>query len=165
MDFLRKKLIISSNSVQVEKLKNDVTEKLSPYIRKGSKIVYYVPSKNQYKARIPKALLEDGKSVPQCASTELQMWNRLYSYLFGDSKMISLESAYGKWIALRKNDPDVSSKTFDRNVNTWNKYYAGHPITKIPLDKLTPTRFMTFINHTQPVGLFQEQSLVILKAS
>lgn len=128
----------------LEKLKNDVTEKLSPYIRKDSKIVYYIPSKNQYKARIPKALLVDGKPAPQCASTELQMWNKLHTYLFGDSEAFSLENAYEEWINLRKDDPDVSSKTFDRNVNTWNKYYSGHPISKIPLDKLTPSKIYDF---------------------
>ena len=98
--------------------------------------MYYVPSKKQYKARIPKALLQEGKQAPQCATTELQMWNKLYVYLYGDLDIITIEKLYYLWINERKNDPDVSTKTYDRNVNVWNKYYKGHMITRIPLKKI-----------------------------
>lgn len=68
----------------LEKLKKEVIAKFYPYIREGSQIVYFVPSKNQYKARIPNALRKEGTPIPQCTVTELQMWNNLHKYLYGD---------------------------------------------------------------------------------
>ncbi len=128
----------------LKKLKEEVIKEFAPYVRDTSKIVYYCPSKNQYKARVPKALVVDGSPAPQCAVSELQMWNKLHIYLFGDTENSTLESISAKWFAERKKDADVSSKTYDRNVNTWNKYYKGNAITTIPLSKLTAKRIYDF---------------------
>jgi len=128
----------------IEKLKREVTEKLSPYIRSGSKIVYFVPSKNQFKARVPKALLVEGKSAPQCASTELQMWNKLYQYLCSNKNTETLETLAIKWFEEREKDLDIKARTRRRNKNTWDKYYKNNPIIKIPLTKLTAKDIKAF---------------------
>lgn len=128
----------------LDKLKKEVIEKFTPYVRDTSKIVYYCPSKNQYKARVPKALLNEDSPAPQCAVSELQMWSKLHKYIFGDYENSTLESLSVQWLAERKQDADVSSKTYDRNVNTWNKYYKGNPIVTIPLSKLTAKRIFDF---------------------
>ncbi|SFC42005.1 tyrosine-type recombinase/integrase [Butyrivibrio sp. YAB3001] len=128
----------------LDKLKKDVVEKFAPYVRDTSKIVYYCPSKNQYKARVPKALIVEDNPAPQCAVSELQMWDKLHKYLFGDIENTTLEALYVKWLAERKADADISSKTYDRNVNTWDKYYKGNPITTIPLSKLTAKKIFDF---------------------
>jgi integrase len=130
-------------NMTLEKLQKEVMAIVESYIRKGSKFVYYCPSKNQYKARIPKALLIEGKDAPKCATSELQMWDRLYKYFYGDDNE-SLESMATEWFKERKEDPDVSSKTYDRNENTWNKYYRNNPITTIPIKKLTAKRIFDF---------------------
>lgn len=136
-------------NMTLQKLKKGVLEKFKPFIRDGSKIVYYVPSKNQYKARIPKALIQEDKPVPQCAVTELQMWNKLYVYLYGDTDKLTLEELFYKWLQERKDDPDVTTKTYDRNVNVWNKYYKNHPIARIPLHKIkTRTIFDFYKSYT-----------------
>lgn len=131
-------------TMTLEKIKKEVIAKFYPYIREGSQIVYFVPSKNQYKARIPKSLLKEDVPAPQCAVTELQMWDKLHKYLYGNPEADTLEKVYEKWIKERKLDLDVSSKTFDRNVNTWNKYYKGNPITQIPMSKLTANSIFKF---------------------
>ncbi|MBO4846466.1 MAG: site-specific integrase [Lachnospiraceae bacterium] len=128
----------------LQKMKKDVMEKLKPYIRKGSKVVYYLPSKKQYKARIPKALIEEDKPVPQYAVTELLMWHKLYVYLCGDNESLTLEDLFYRWIEERKNDPDITTRTCERNINTWNKYYKDKPITRVPFHKLTAKKIYDF---------------------
>lgn len=139
--------IIKSKDVAIyemtlNKLKKEVIERLRPYVRESAKIVYYCPSKKQYKARIPKALIIEEKPVPQCATTEYQIWLKLHNYLYGEEA--TLETLAELWFAERKQDLDVSSKTFDRNMNTWNKYFKNNPIVKLPIRKLTANKFYTF---------------------
>ena len=128
----------------IEQIKREVTEKFAPYVRDASKIVYYCPSKNMYKARVPKALISENQHAPQCAVSELQMWDKLHKYLYGDNENETLETLSVKWLAERKQDSDVSSKTYDRNINVWNKYYKDNPITTIPLSKLTAKKIFDF---------------------
>lgn len=147
-DILDGGTIISKDAVIYEmtlnKLKKEVIAKFVPYVRDTSKIVYYCPSKNQYKARVPKALIVEDRPAPQFASTELQMWHRLHKYLYGDLENSTLRALFILWLAERKADADVSSKTYDRNVNTWNKYYDGNPIIDIPISKITANTIFKF---------------------
>ncbi len=126
------------------KIKKDVITKLRPYVRNTDKIVYYCPSKNKYKAYIPKALLKEDTAVPQCAVSEYQMWYKLYTYLYGDYADATLEYLAELWFKERKKDLDVSSKTYDRNKNTWDKYFKDNPIVKIPVRRLTANKFYLF---------------------
>ncbi len=128
----------------IQKMKKEVIARLKPYIREGSKVVYYLPSKKQYKARVPKALRKEDKPAPQYASTELQMWNKLYIYLCEDDTYLTLEDVYERWIQERKNDPDVATRTYLRNENIWNKYYKDNPISKMPFQKLTAKKIFDF---------------------
>ena len=127
-----------------EKLKKEVMQKLEPYIRKGSKVVYPVPSKDMYKARIPNALLIEGKPAPQCAKTELQMWNKLHQYLYDNQGTETLETLAVKWFDERAKDLDIKARTRRRNKDTWNKYYKNNPIINIPINKITAKEVKAF---------------------
>ena len=131
-------------NMTLDKLKKEVTAKLSPYIRKTSKIIIPLPDSNRFKARIPKALVNESGVQQIYAGTELQLWNELYIYLFGEQNPITLESLSEEWFAERKKDPDVSTKTYDRNRNTWDKYYKDCPIIHIPIEKLTAKKLYDF---------------------
>ena len=128
----------------ISKIKKEVIEQFKPYIRENSKIVYHCPSKNRWKARIPKALIIEGKDVPQSASSELQMWHKLYEYLFGEEKAETLETLAVKWFEERAKDLDIKARTRRRNRNVWDKYYKNNPIIKVPLKKLTPKDIKAF---------------------
>ncbi len=128
----------------LEKYQKEVMAVVRPYIREGSQVVYYAPSKNMYKTRVPKALLVEGKTPPQTSTSELQLWKELYDYLIGEDESITLESLSKEWFESRKNDPDVTSKTYDRNINVWDKYFAGTPIISVPINKLTAKRIFDF---------------------
>lgn len=126
-----------------DKIRKEVEQILAPYIREGSKIVYYIPSTNRYKARIPKPLISQ-KKPPTYAKTEDEMWTFLHEYLISSSNFVTIKELYKKVYEKDLNDPDLSSLTADKENLTWRKYIEDSEIAAKPISDITATDIYEF---------------------
>ena len=130
-------------------IENRISKEFAPYIRKDSRIVYYCKSLDRYKARIPKALRVEGKTAPQSAKTECEMWQRLYIYLYDSmdfGRKYSLSAMYGQWITCVSEN--VTSKTVDKHRQTWNRFISGKDIASVSVRNIDAPMLMEFLRKT-----------------
>ena len=76
--------------MEVRLAKIRVTQKLKPYIRKDSKIVYWCAA-GYYKCHVPKALIRQDAKPPQVAKSENDLWLRLYDYLYSNNSDLTVQ--------------------------------------------------------------------------
>lgn len=90
--------------------------------------------------------LKDEKGGRQkiSSTTEQGLYSKLYEHYFGRSAM-TLCALYPEWLEKRR-EQGVSPRTVRRNENHWDKYYAGHKITTVPLHKLTAEQIEQFFH-------------------
>lgn len=69
------------------------------------------------------------------STTEQGLFEKLYAHYF-QQDADTLETLYPEWIKKRQ-DEGTNIRTVRRNINHWNKYYAGHPVTRKALYKIT----------------------------
>ncbi|MCD7819707.1 MAG: site-specific integrase, partial [Lachnospiraceae bacterium] len=74
--------------------------------------------------------------------TEKGLYEKLY-HIYFEVNAVTLTSMYPGWIE-RRRDEGISPRTVRRNENHWDKYYAGNPITQIPVHKLTSEKIENF---------------------
>ena len=75
--------------------------------------------------KIPKSLIIEGKTAPQSARTEAELWQKLYIYLYGDEATDERNRVmdwFDKWIDYRTDEGIIVSNTIDIYRQHYNRF-------------------------------------------
>lgn len=123
----------------MKRVKQEVMEKVSPYLRGSGPFIKYCPSSNRYKVRIPNALVDT--TPPATGRTENELWVRVHEYLFGN-RPNTLTDIYNVWTKMRDSNPDVADTTKNRDALVWRKFLEGTDIATMPVEDIKASMVM-----------------------